>query len=233
MVEVGGSRLLQLSCGSREFGQSPQFSAAGDSPLDACASASQSKAPDHLASPRRSCGSLASPTCHPSSLSQPALRRHTSEVRAACSNPARADPCGGRQATGVPTATPKNGPDSRSTEPGLFFCYWHPEIVEDRRVRCELPRTPFERCPIRDLIGSVNSSALLAIYPSECYAGVRGDRTTRVFTWWNTGSEIRERLRPRPPIQSSQSCGRPEKSVVGCHGHESRVIHSYARRGAT
>src|ERR1700720_1059837 len=109
MVEVGGSRLLQLSCGSREFGQSPQVSAAGDSPLDACASASQSKAPDHLASPRRFCGSLASPTCHPSSLSQPALRRHTSEVRAACSNPARADPCGGRQATGVPTATPGNG----------------------------------------------------------------------------------------------------------------------------
>src|ERR1700756_2671320 len=105
MVEVGGSRLLQLSCGSREYGQSPQFSAAGDSPLDACASASQSKAPDHLASPRRSCGSLASPTCHPASLSQPALRRQTSEVRAACSNPARAAPCGGRQATGVPTAT--------------------------------------------------------------------------------------------------------------------------------
>jgi hypothetical protein len=41
----------------------------------------------------------------------------------------------------------KNGPDSRSTEPGLFFCYWRPKIVENRRVRCELPRTPFERSP--------------------------------------------------------------------------------------
>ena len=56
----------------------------------------------------------------------------------------------------------KNGPDSRSTEPGLFFCYWHPEIVKNRRVRCELPRTPFERSPPSgiDLIGSVNTSAL-------------------------------------------------------------------------
>jgi hypothetical protein len=27
-------------------------------------------------------------------------------------------------------------PDSRSTEPGLFLCYWHPEIVENRRVGC-------------------------------------------------------------------------------------------------
>src|SRR5262249_38304714 len=79
--------------------------AAGDPSLDACASASRSKTPAHLASPCRSCGPLASPTCHPSSLSQPALRRQTSEVRAACSNPARPDPCGGRQATDVPTPT--------------------------------------------------------------------------------------------------------------------------------
>src|SRR5215831_4896933 len=105
MVEVCSARILQLSCGSRESGQSAQFSEAGDPSLDACASATRSKTPAHLASPRRSCGPLAPPTCHPSSLSQPALRRQASEVRAACSNPARADPCGGRQATDVPTAT--------------------------------------------------------------------------------------------------------------------------------
>src|SRR6516165_10644995 len=105
MVEVRSARALQLSCGSRESGQSAQFSVAGDPSLDACASASQSKTPAHLASLCRSCGPLASRTCHPSSLSQSALRRQTSEVRAACSNPARADPCGGRQATDVPTAT--------------------------------------------------------------------------------------------------------------------------------
>jgi integrase len=56
-----------------ESGQPTKFSVAGDPPLDACASASQPKAPDNLASTRRSCGSLASPTCHPSSLSQRAF----------------------------------------------------------------------------------------------------------------------------------------------------------------
>src|SRR5437588_4094426 len=39
------------------------------------------------------------------SPSQPALQRQASEVRAVCSNSARTDPCGGRRATGVPTAT--------------------------------------------------------------------------------------------------------------------------------
>ena len=113
MVEVGCSGILQLLCCPREHGQSSKFSVAGDPPLDACASAPRPKAPDNLAPTCRSCGPLASPTCHPSSLSQPALRRQPSEVRAACSNPARADPCGGRQATGVPTATcPSSSPDT-------------------------------------------------------------------------------------------------------------------------
>src|SRR2546423_3465645 len=39
------------------------------------------------------------------SPSQPALQRQASEVTAVCSNSARTDPCGGRRATGVPTAT--------------------------------------------------------------------------------------------------------------------------------
>src|SRR5438477_10401608 len=43
--------------------------------------------------------------------------------------------------------TQKNGLDSRSTEPGPFFCCWHPEIVENRWVRCELPSAQFERGP--------------------------------------------------------------------------------------
>ena len=43
-----------------------------------------------------------------------------------------------------------NGPDSSSTEPGLFFCDWHPEIVESRRSQ--------------DLIGSVNTSGGMGIY---------------------------------------------------------------------
>src|ERR1700732_2800715 len=42
---------------------------------------------------------------NPSSVSLPALRRQASAVRAACRKTARADLCGGRWATGVPTAT--------------------------------------------------------------------------------------------------------------------------------
>src|SRR5258708_5950993 len=59
---------------------------------------------------------------------------------------------------------PKNGPDSRPTGLGLFFCYWHPEIVKNRRVRCELRRTPFEGSPPSGiyLIGSVNTRAFVA-----------------------------------------------------------------------
>jgi hypothetical protein len=45
------------------------------------------------------------------------------------------------------TTPRKNGPDSRSAESGLFFCHWHPKIIENRRVRCQLPRTPFEQSP--------------------------------------------------------------------------------------
>src|SRR5262245_37004702 len=41
----------------------------------------------------------------PASSSERALRRQISEVGAVCSNPARTDLCGGRRATGVPTAT--------------------------------------------------------------------------------------------------------------------------------
>src|SRR5258706_16111143 len=41
----------------------------------------------------------------PASASQRALRRQVSEVGAVCSNSARTDLCGGRWATGVPTAT--------------------------------------------------------------------------------------------------------------------------------
>src|SRR5262249_41927349 len=42
---------------------------------------------------------------HSPSVSLPALRRQASAVRAACGSAARADPCGGRWVTGVPTAT--------------------------------------------------------------------------------------------------------------------------------
>jgi hypothetical protein len=41
------------------------------------------------------------------SVSLRALRRQTSAVKAACRKTARADLCGGRWATGVPTATLK------------------------------------------------------------------------------------------------------------------------------
>src|SRR4026209_1405122 len=40
----------------------------------------------------------------PASASECALRRHSSKGGAVCSNPARTDLCGGRWASGVPTA---------------------------------------------------------------------------------------------------------------------------------
>jgi hypothetical protein len=54
---------------------------------------------------------------------------------------------------------------------GFFFRYCHPDIAENRRVRCELSRTPVStKPPTHTLIGSVNTSAFTAIYPRKCYA---------------------------------------------------------------
>src|SRR5580700_8353491 len=54
---------------------------------------------------RRKAGHEALTGAHAGGVSLPALRRQASVVRAACSNAARADLCGRRWATGVPTAT--------------------------------------------------------------------------------------------------------------------------------
>ena len=97
MVEVRCTGILQLSCSPRESGQSSKFSVTGDPALVTRATATQPERSDDLATARGDRGALAPSTSYPSSLSQFALRRHTSAVRAACSNPARADPCGGRQ----------------------------------------------------------------------------------------------------------------------------------------
>src|SRR5215469_8750963 len=105
MVEVCCPRILQLSCSSWELGQPTEFSVTGDSSLDARASPPQPEALSHLASPRCPCGPLAPTPCHSSPLSQPALRRQTSSVRAVCVNALVRIRAGGRQATVVPTAT--------------------------------------------------------------------------------------------------------------------------------
>jgi DNA replication protein DnaC len=72
--------------------------------------------------------------------------------------------------------TQKNGPDLRSTEPGLFFCYWHPEIVENRRFAANFPERGLNSLneaphPGFDLIGSVNTRSVLireALLPGDC-----------------------------------------------------------------
>src|SRR5208282_365052 len=53
-----------------------------------------------------------------SPLSLLTLRRPASAIGAACGNAARADLCGGRWATGVPTATGLNPPDRLQTSRG-------------------------------------------------------------------------------------------------------------------
>ena len=45
---------------------------------------------------------------------------------------------------------------------GFFFRYCHPDIAENRRVRCELSRTPVStKPPTHTFTGSVNTSAFL------------------------------------------------------------------------
>ena len=97
MVEVRCTGIFQLSWSSRESGQPSKFSVTSDPAMDARATATQPEESDDVATTRSYCGALAPHPQHPSPLSQSALRRQTSEVRAACSNPARADLCGGRQ----------------------------------------------------------------------------------------------------------------------------------------
>jgi RNA-directed DNA polymerase len=58
----------------------------------------------HVGSHRAGIRTLAPQASHPTSLARCALRRHTPEVGAQCPNRARWDLCGGRPATGVPTA---------------------------------------------------------------------------------------------------------------------------------
>ena len=43
----------------------------------------------------------------------------------------------------------KNGPDPRSTEPVVFFCYWQLTIAESRRVRCQPRRIPAAKSALR------------------------------------------------------------------------------------
>src|SRR4029077_38297 len=109
MVEVRCSGIFQLSWCSWESGQPSKFSVTSDPALDVRATATQPEESDGLATTRGPRRALAPQASHPSSLSQFALRRQTSEVRAACSNPARADPCGGRQVNWRPYRDLKSG----------------------------------------------------------------------------------------------------------------------------
>jgi len=62
MVEVRCTGILQLSCSSRESGQSSKFSVTGDPTLDARATASQPEKSDDLGTTRGSRGALAPQT---------------------------------------------------------------------------------------------------------------------------------------------------------------------------
>src|SRR5437879_2267719 len=105
MVEERGARLLQLSRGSRQSRQSSQLSVRGTQALAACDSTSQSAEREYVGAPGAFCGPVAPRPKDSSSLSPFALRCQASAVRAVCGSSASTDPCGGRWATGVPTAT--------------------------------------------------------------------------------------------------------------------------------
>src|SRR5258708_2390423 len=72
----------------------------------------------------------------PASASECALRRHSSEVGAVCSNPARTDLCGGRWETGVPTATKQ---DWRSYCLPFIYSFWSVWLCECPRFVPEWP----------------------------------------------------------------------------------------------
>ena len=104
MAEAGRDRALCLLCCPDEHPGAVGVPALCDRHLEAHASAAQSKGRLHLGSHRAGIRTLAPQASHPSSLARCALRRHTPEVGAQCPNRARWDLCGGRPATGVPTA---------------------------------------------------------------------------------------------------------------------------------
>jgi hypothetical protein len=102
VVEKCGAGLLQLPRGARESRQSQQFSAGGEQTLVACVTAPRSEPPDDLGAACTTHQALAPAPQASSSVSRYA---QISAERAACRNAARADLCGGRWVTNVPTAT--------------------------------------------------------------------------------------------------------------------------------
>src|SRR6266481_8849728 len=97
------------------------------------------------------------------SLSQFALRRQTSEVRAACSNPARADPCGGRQVNWRPYRDPKKRMASTPVlqSRGFSFATGILRYSRTEGLAANFPERRLNEAPHPgfDLIGSVNTSA--------------------------------------------------------------------------
>src|SRR5712692_5114983 len=96
MVEVSGSRLLQLSRSARQHGESQQLSGPSNLALASCAAAAEPARPEDVGAVVVVGRSLDSECQDPSSPPKPALRRQVSEVGAVCSNSARTDLCGGR-----------------------------------------------------------------------------------------------------------------------------------------
>ena len=104
MAEAGRCRLLRVSCRANQWCCTRCVPLPCHKPLAALAPAAQSKGLHDMGAGKQAGCRLPSETAYPSSLAWRSLRRQTPKVRAVCSNPARTDLCGGRQATGVPTA---------------------------------------------------------------------------------------------------------------------------------
>ena len=105
VAEAGRTWLLQLPRGADEQsctcavpGRDRQTLAAGPQPT-------QPERTPHLGTDDEAGGRLAPQTANPSSLAQPAIRRHTPKVGAVCGKAARTVLCGGRSVMSVPTAT--------------------------------------------------------------------------------------------------------------------------------
>src|SRR5262249_50911245 len=104
MAEASRHRLLQLSRGADKCSEAGRVPFPCHPSLVAHAAAAKPERLDDDGTDRAVGRGLAPETAHPPSLARCTLRRQTPEVGAVCSNWARTDLSGGREATRVPTA---------------------------------------------------------------------------------------------------------------------------------
>src|ERR1035437_7832013 len=86
MAPVGRARLLQLSCGTGKPRPPATLSRPVDPAVANPTAPTQPTPPSQLEPIGEACGSLVACSARRASLAIPAVRRHTSEIRAVCAN---------------------------------------------------------------------------------------------------------------------------------------------------